>query len=63
MKPDHVRNEIARLHRQIHAQHREIDMLRAAGISTASAELLLARMVAQADDLRQKRGAHSDENR
>jgi hypothetical protein len=50
MNLDH-RNEIARLRGQIRAQQREIDMLRNAGISTASAELLLMGMIAKVDDL------------
>ena len=46
MNLDDVRNEIARIRRQ----HNEIEMLRRAGIGTASAELSLARMRAKVDD-------------
>jgi hypothetical protein len=38
-----VRNEIARMRRQLLAQEQEIWMLRRAGASTASAELLLTK--------------------
>ena len=43
-KLDWVRNEITRMRGQLSAQEREIRMLRRAGMSTASAELLLSRM-------------------
>jgi hypothetical protein len=56
-KLDWVRNEIARLRRQIPAQEREIRMLQRAGVPTASAELLLSRMRAKLDDLRREREA------
>jgi hypothetical protein len=39
------------MRRQIRAQEFEIRMLQRAGVSTASAELLLARMRAKIDDL------------
>ena len=55
MKLDRVRNEIARVRRAICAQEREIALLHRAGISTASAELLLARMRAKVDDLCRER--------
>jgi len=55
VKLDRVRNEIARLRRAIRAQEREIALLKRAGISTASAELLLARMRAKVDDLCRER--------
>jgi hypothetical protein len=54
---DWVRNEIRRMRRQIHAQEREIRMLQRAGVSTASAELLLCRMRAKVDDLCREREA------
>jgi hypothetical protein len=57
VKLDWVRNEIARLRRQISAQEREVGMLRRAGVSTASAELLLSRMRAKLDDLCREREA------
>jgi hypothetical protein len=50
-----VRNEIARLRRQIPAQEREIRMLQRAGVPTAPAELLLSRKRAKLDDLRRER--------
>jgi hypothetical protein len=52
-----VRNEITRLRGQIRAQEREIRMLQRAGVSTASAELLLTRMRAKVDDLCREREA------
>lgn len=51
MKLDWVRTEIARMRVQIRAQEREIEMLRCAGVGTASAELLLVRMRANIDAL------------
>ena len=56
MKLDWVRNEIARLRRAICAHERESTLLQRAGIPTASAELLLARMRAKVDDLCRERG-------
>jgi hypothetical protein len=44
MNLDYVRDEIARMRVQIRRQQNEIELLKRAGISTASAELLLARM-------------------
>lgn len=55
MNIDYVQNEIARMRVQIRQQQSEIEMLRRAGISTASAELLLARMRAKVDDLCNRR--------
>jgi hypothetical protein len=55
MNPDYVRDEIARLHVEIRRQENEIEMLKRAGISTASAELLLVRMRAKLDDLCNRR--------
>ena len=55
LKLDWVRNEIARMRRQIGAQEREIRMLQRANASTASAELLLSRMRAKVDDLCRER--------
>ena len=48
---DHVRSEIERMRIQVGRQRREILQLQRAGISTASAELLLGRMHAKIDDL------------
>lgn len=42
---------------QLRAQEREIRMLQRAGVATASAELLLARMRAKVDDLCRERDA------
>ena len=56
-KLDWVRNEIARMRRQLSAQEREIRMLQRAGVSTASAELLLTRMRAKVEDLCREREA------
>jgi hypothetical protein len=55
MNPDYVRDEIARMHVEIRHQENEIEMLKRAGISTASAELLLVRMRAKLDDLCNRR--------
>jgi hypothetical protein len=58
-----VRAEIEHMRRQIHRQGREIRDLQRAGISTVSAEELLARMLNKVDDLcaqpggRTRRGA------
>ena len=48
---DHVRSEIEHLRAQVGKQRKEILQLQRAGISTASAELLLGRMHAKIDDL------------
>lgn len=56
-KLDWVRNEITRTRGQLRAQEREIRMLQRAGVSTASAELLLSRMRAKVDDLCRERDA------
>ena len=55
MNLDYVRNEIARMRVQIRRQQNEIEMLGRAGISTASAKLLLARMRAEVDYLYNRR--------
>lgn len=55
MKLDWVHNGITRLRGAIRAQEREIRMLQRAGVSTASAELLLLRMRAKVDDLCRER--------
>ena len=51
MDLDYVRSEVERMRVQVGRQRREILQLQRAGISTASAELLLARMHAKIDDL------------
>ena len=55
MNLDFVGNEIARMRVQICRQQNEIEMLRRADISAASAELLLARMRAKVDNLCNRR--------
>ena len=60
MKLDYVRNEIARMRRQIGAQEHEIDLLRRAGVATVSAELLLTQMRAKVDDLCRERLRQAD---
>jgi hypothetical protein len=55
MNLDYVRNEIARLRVQIRRQQTEIEVLKRADVSTASAELLLVRMRAKVDDLCSRR--------
>jgi hypothetical protein len=51
MDIDGIRNEISYMRRQIGRQQKEILSLQRAGISTASAESLLARMQAKVDGL------------
>jgi hypothetical protein len=46
-----IRSEIERMRAQIGRQRKEILQLQRAGIGTASAEALLARMQAKVDDL------------
>ena len=48
---DHVRSEIEHMRVQVGRQRKEILQLQRAGIRTASAELLLQRMLAKIDDL------------
>ena len=48
---DHVRLEIDRMRVQVGRQRKEILQLQRAGISTASAELLLTRMLAKIEGL------------
>jgi hypothetical protein len=48
---DHVRSEIEHMRVQVGKQRREILQLQRAGIPTASAELLLERMLAKIDGL------------
>ncbi len=51
MDLDHVRSEIEHMRVQVGRQRKEILQLQLAGISTASAELLLARMQAKIEGL------------
>ena len=46
-----IRAEIEHMHRQMHRQRKDIQALQRAGISTVSAEALLARMLAKVDVL------------
>ncbi len=55
MDLEYVRAEIERMRLQVNRQRKEILQLQRAGISTASAELLLARMHTTIDGLREKR--------
>src|ERR1700722_4719539 len=48
---EHVRAEIDRMRVQVGRQRKDILQLHRAGISTASAELLLQRMLAKVDEL------------
>jgi hypothetical protein len=48
---EHIRGEIERMRVQVGRQRKEILGLQRAGISTASAELLLGRMHTKIDDL------------
>lgn len=48
---EYLRSEIDRMRRQIGRQQKEIQSLRRAGISTASAETLLSRMQATVESL------------
>jgi hypothetical protein len=48
---DHVRSEIEHMRVQVGRQRKEILQLKRAGISTASAELLLTRMLAKIEGL------------
>ena len=48
---DHVRNEIEHMRGQVGRQRKEILQLQRAGIPTASAELLLTRMLAKLEGL------------
>jgi hypothetical protein len=51
MQLDQLRAEIERLRTQVHRQRGEIRQLQRAGISTASAEALLERMLANIDGM------------
>jgi hypothetical protein len=51
MELDHVRSEIEHMRIQVGRQRKEVLQLQRAGISTASAELLLGRMLAKIESL------------
>ena len=48
---DHIRNEITRMRTRISRQRKDIQSLAKAGISTASAEAMLSRMLEKVDEL------------
>jgi hypothetical protein len=48
---EHIRGEIERMRTQVHRQRGEIKQLQRAGISTASADALLDRMLDKIDTL------------
>jgi len=52
---DHIRGEIERRRAQVHRQRGEIRQLQRAGISTASADALLQRMLDKIDELCEQR--------
>ncbi len=60
---DHVRSEIEHIRAQVGKQRKEILQLQRAGISTASAELLLGRMHAKIDDLCAQRRTAQEQSR
>jgi hypothetical protein len=51
MQLDQLRAEIERMRNQVQRQRGEIQQLQRAGISTASAEALLERMLTKIDDM------------
>jgi hypothetical protein len=51
MQLDQLRSEIERMRTQVHRQRGEIRQLQRAGISTASAEALLERMLSNIDGM------------
>lgn len=55
MKSEYIQREIERLRGQIGAQRWDIRQLERAGLSTASAQELLARMQTKVADLREQR--------
>lgn len=60
---EHIRTEIEHMRRQVHRQRGEIRDLQRAGISTASAEELLARMLSKIDELCAERDRQAGEQR
>jgi hypothetical protein len=63
MKLEDIRAEIERRRSQVGRQRREIQALQRAGISTVSAEELLARMLAKVDELCAERDRQVGEQR
>jgi len=51
MRLEDVRSEIERMRTQVHRQRGEIRQLQRAGLSTTSAEALVARMLDKVDEL------------
>ena len=60
---DAIRNEIEHMRRQVHRQRGEIRHLQRAGISAASAEQLLTRMLSKVDELCAERDRQVGEQR
>lgn len=52
---EYIRSEIERMRSQVSRQRKEILQLQRAGVSTASAETLLQRMLSKVDDVRAER--------
>jgi phage shock protein A len=62
MQLDHLRSEIERMRTQVHRQRGEIRQLQRAGISTASAEALLEKMLTKIDELCAERDRLKEEH-
>lgn len=60
---DHITSELDHMRRQITRQRKEIQTLARAGIDTASAQMLLARMQDKVDGLMAERDRLRDEAR
>jgi hypothetical protein len=58
---DHVRSEIEHMRDRVGRQRREILQLQRAGVSTASAELMLQSMLVKIDDLYDERDRLKEE--
>jgi hypothetical protein len=63
MQLDNIRREIERMRTQVHRQRGEIRQLQRAGISTASAEALLEKMLSKIDELCAERDRLKKEHR
>lgn len=63
MQLPQIRAEIEHMRRQIHRQRKDIQALQRAGISTTSAEELLARMLTKVDELSAERDRMVGESR
>jgi septal ring factor EnvC (AmiA/AmiB activator) len=63
MQLEAIRAEIEQMRRQIHRQRKDIRSLERAGISTKSAEELLARMLSKVDELCAERDRQVGEQR